>query len=134
MNVQPIEHGADTAAQPQSTKATVTTAQKKRPPMADAARMAAKISRRKSLKKQREAQQFSSIDLAVMNSEFEKWKAECDRLDAALERSTENPDGLTIEESEIAFLELLQKKAEASKRLLKITLALDVNPDRTTEH
>jgi hypothetical protein len=57
MNVQPIEHEAGTAAQPQSTKATITTAQKKQPPRADAARLAAaKISRRKSLKKQREAQ------------------------------------------------------------------------------
>ncbi len=71
------------------------------------------------------------FDLHLMNAEFEKWKAECDRLDAALERSTENPDGLTIEESKIAFLELLQKKAEASKRLLKITLALDANRDGT---
>jgi len=49
------EGAADTAAQPQSTKATITTAQKKRSPRADAARIAnAKI--RKSLKKQREAQ------------------------------------------------------------------------------
>jgi len=57
MNMQPIEHGADTAAQPQSTKAT---AQKKQPPKADAARIAnAKISRRESLKKQREAQKGS---------------------------------------------------------------------------
>jgi hypothetical protein len=54
MNVQPIEHGADTAAQPQSTKAAITAAQKKQSPRADAARIAnAKISRRKSLKKQR---------------------------------------------------------------------------------
>jgi hypothetical protein len=60
MNVQPIEHGADTAAQPQSTKATITTAQKKQPPRTDAARIAnAKISRRESLKKQREAQKGS---------------------------------------------------------------------------
>jgi hypothetical protein len=57
MNVQPIEHGADTAAQPQSTKATITTAEETQPAMADGARIAnAKISRRKSLKKQREAQ------------------------------------------------------------------------------
>jgi hypothetical protein len=60
MNVQPIEHGADTAAQPQSTKATITTAQKEQPPRADAARIAnAKISRRESLKQQREAQKGS---------------------------------------------------------------------------
>jgi hypothetical protein len=32
MNVQPIEHGADTAAQPQSTKVAITAAQKKQPP------------------------------------------------------------------------------------------------------
>jgi hypothetical protein len=52
MNVQPIEHGADTVAQPQSTKAGNIAAQKKQPPMADAARIAnAKISRRKSVKK-----------------------------------------------------------------------------------
>jgi hypothetical protein len=60
MNVQPIEHGADTAAQPQSTKAANTAAQKKQSPRAEAARVAnAKISRRKSLKKQREAQKIS---------------------------------------------------------------------------
>jgi hypothetical protein len=59
MNVQPIEHGADTAAQPQSTKVANTAAQKKSP-RADAARIAnAKISRRKSLKKQRQAQNAS---------------------------------------------------------------------------
>jgi hypothetical protein len=64
MNVQPIEHGADTAAQPQSTKAATTAAQKKQPPMADAARIAnAKISRRKSLEKQREAQKASDDPL-----------------------------------------------------------------------
>jgi hypothetical protein len=56
MSVQPIEHGADTAAQPQSTKAAVT-AQKKQSYRPDAVRIAnAKISRRKSFKKQREAQ------------------------------------------------------------------------------
>jgi hypothetical protein len=60
MNVQPIEHGADTAAQPQSTKAPNTVAQKKQSPMADAARIAnAKMTRRKSLKKQRQAQKVS---------------------------------------------------------------------------
>ena len=60
MNVQPIEHGADTAAQPQSTKAAITAAEKKQSPRADAARIAnAKISRRKSLKKQREDQKVS---------------------------------------------------------------------------
>jgi hypothetical protein len=56
MNVQPIEHGVDTAAaQPQSTKAANTAAQKKQLPRVDAAQNA-KISRRKSLKKQRQAQ------------------------------------------------------------------------------
>jgi len=60
MNVQPIEHGADRAGQPQSTKAPNTAAQKKQSPRADAARIAnAKISRRSSLKKQREAQKVS---------------------------------------------------------------------------
>jgi hypothetical protein len=60
MSVQPIEHGADTAAQPQSTKVGNTAAQKKQSPRADAARIAnAKISRRKSLKKQREAHKVS---------------------------------------------------------------------------
>jgi hypothetical protein len=60
MSVQPIEHGADTAAQPQSTKAADTAAQKKQSPRADAAQIAnAKISRRSSLKKQREAQKVS---------------------------------------------------------------------------
>jgi len=60
MKVQPIEHGADTAAQPQSTKATIRMTQKKQPPRADAARIAnAKIGRRKSLKKQREDQRGS---------------------------------------------------------------------------
>jgi hypothetical protein len=60
MNVQPIEHGADTAAQPQSTKAATTAAQKKQSLRADAARIAnAKISRRKSLKKQRQALKVS---------------------------------------------------------------------------
>jgi hypothetical protein len=71
------------------------------------------------------------FDLDLMNAEFEKWKIECDRLDAAVERNTENPDGLTIEESKIAFLELLQKKAKASERLLEITRALDANRDGT---
>ena len=127
MNIQPIEHRADTAAQPQSTKAI---AQKKQPPRTDAARMAnAKISRRASLKKQREAQKFSSSDLDLLNAELEKWKAECDRIDVALERSTENRDGLTVEESKIAFLELLREKAKASERLLEITRALDANRD-----
>jgi hypothetical protein len=127
VNVQPIEHGANTAAQPQSTKAT---AQKKQPPMTDAARMAnAKISRRASLKKQREAQKFSSSDLDLLNAEFEKWKAECDRIDVALERSTENREGLTVEESKTAFLELLREKAKVSERLLEITRALDANRD-----
>jgi len=61
MNVQPIEHGADTVAQPQSTKAAnIAAAQTKQSPRADAARIAnAKISRRKSLKKQREDQKVS---------------------------------------------------------------------------
>jgi hypothetical protein len=60
MSVQPIEHGADTAAQPQSTKAANTAAEKKQLPSANAARIAnAKISRRKSLKKQRQAQKVS---------------------------------------------------------------------------
>jgi hypothetical protein len=60
MNVQPIKHGVDMAAQPQSTKAANTAAQKKQLPRADAAQIAnAKISRRKSLKKQREAQKVS---------------------------------------------------------------------------
>jgi hypothetical protein len=132
MNVQPIERGADTAAQPQSTKATLTTAQKKPPPRTDAARTAnAKISRRKSLKKQRGAQQFSSIDLDLLNAEFEKWKAECDRIDVALERSTENQEGLTSEELKIAFLELLREKAKTSERLLKITRVLDAKRDGT---
>jgi hypothetical protein len=64
MNVQPIEHGADTAAQPQSTKAANTAAQKKQSPRANAARIAnAKTSRRKSLKKQREAQKVSGDQL-----------------------------------------------------------------------
>jgi hypothetical protein len=60
VNVQPIEHGADTVAQPQSTKAANIAAQIKQSPRADAARIAnAKISRRKSLKKQREDQKVS---------------------------------------------------------------------------
>jgi hypothetical protein len=67
------------------------------------------------------------IDPDLMNADFEKWKAECDLLDAALERNTENPDGLTVEDSKVAFLELLKKKAKASERLLKITRALDSN-------
>jgi hypothetical protein len=40
MNVQPIEHGADTAAQPQSAKTANIAAQKKQSPRADAARIA----------------------------------------------------------------------------------------------
>jgi hypothetical protein len=64
MNLQPIEHGADMAAQPQSTKAANTAAQKKQSPRANAARIAnAKTSRRKSLKKQREAQKVSGDQL-----------------------------------------------------------------------
>jgi len=58
MNVQPIEHGSDTAAQQQlmPTKAS-NSAQKIQTPRAEAVRIAkAKISRRKSLGKQREAQ------------------------------------------------------------------------------
>jgi hypothetical protein len=59
MNVQPIEHGADTVAQPQSKAANIA-AQIKQSPRTDAARIAnAKISRRKSLKKQREDQKVS---------------------------------------------------------------------------
>jgi hypothetical protein len=128
MSVQPIEHGAGTAAQPQSTKVT---AQKKQPQSTtDAARMAnAKINKRASLKKQREAKKFSSSDPDLLNAEFEKWKAECDRIDVALERSTESQDELTVEESKIAFLELLREKAKASERLLEITRALDANRD-----
>jgi hypothetical protein len=45
------------------------------------------------------------IDLDLINADFEKLKAECDLLDAALERNTENPDGLTVEESKVAFLD-----------------------------
>jgi hypothetical protein len=57
MNDQLIEYGADTAAQPQSTKAANTATPKKQLPKANAEWIAnAKISRRKSLKKQREAQ------------------------------------------------------------------------------
>jgi hypothetical protein len=64
MNVQPIEHGADSAARPQSTKAAITAAEKKQSSGADAARIAnAKISRSKSLKKQREAQKASDDPL-----------------------------------------------------------------------
>jgi hypothetical protein len=32
-------------------------------------------------------------DLNLIDAEFQKWKAECDRLEAALERNTENPEG-----------------------------------------
>jgi hypothetical protein len=60
MNVQPIEHGADTVAQPQSTKAANIAAQIKQSPRSEAVRTAkAKMSRRKSLKKQRETQKVS---------------------------------------------------------------------------
>jgi hypothetical protein len=64
-------------------------------------------------------------------AEFEKWKAECDRIDVALERSTENQEGLTSEELKIAFLELLREKAKTSERLLKITRVLDAKRDGT---
>jgi hypothetical protein len=62
-----------------------------------------------------------------MDAEFEKWKAECDRIDAALECNAENEEGLTIEQSKAAFLHLLGKKTEASERPLEITRALEAH-------
>jgi hypothetical protein len=61
MSVQPVEHGSKTAAQAQLmlTK-TPNSAQTKQSPRAEAVRIAkAKMSRRKSLKKQRQAQRVS---------------------------------------------------------------------------
>jgi hypothetical protein len=59
MNVQPVEHGSKTAAQAQVMR-TSNPAQKNHSPRAEAVRTAeAKMSRRKSLKKQRETQKVS---------------------------------------------------------------------------
>jgi hypothetical protein len=67
------------------------------------------------------------IDRDLMDAEFEKWKAECDRIDAALERTAAKEEGLTIEQSKAAFLDLFKRKTEAGERLLEITRALEAH-------